>query len=200
MLFKSDKYVQSDSSESEDEYEYAPPRHFKPHHSKGGISKNQVGDKQIWLIKHPKDFKFKVKKLPINFKSFKSQIEIEKKTYEIVEQLEKNDQDDYNKFQIFSGKDSKYTPTNLKINKMYNINEKVQIPNINMEKVKIDRDDVPKVSNLKMRHFPTGYDGADFGETVSSASELEPKKKDKKEKKEKKGKKDKKDKKKKDKK
>jgi DNA-directed RNA polymerase I subunit RPA34 len=120
-----------------------------------------------------------------------------------------------------SKKDSKYsilTPSNssnsykfnrkLRVDRVYNVVESVEIPSIDYTKVVTPREDVRVVKRLMPQHFATGYNKSEGDVCTDDEAEL-PKqkkqkmeadgvkvKKDKKEKKEKKEKKDKKDKKK----
>ncbi|EMG49647.1 RPA34 DNA-directed RNA polymerase I subunit RPA34 [Candida maltosa Xu316] len=207
--YKSSEYINdSDSDLSEEEIkEYEPPRHFnKVSASKSSSSDFPSGlkDKEIWLIKTPRGFPIKeLKKLPISFtndgnESFK----VSNLSYQVNEDLNADVGDSNNKHTIFTQKKKSYKPVSGKISRFYSIHEVVQIPEINLDKVVVPRENVEKIKRLRMRHFPTGYGADDYEfedeeeeDDVDAGKVLKKAKTDEKEPKEKKHKKDKKDKK-----
>ena len=156
MAYKSDKYVNDvqSSDESDEEQVYEPPRHYKQ--VKLDKPVDIEDDKQIWLIKYPKQLDLsQVKSLPISFADSTGVFSNNNDNYEIKEQT-MNPED--NKYSVFvNDKNGGYTKTSTKINRFYNIGQTLSIPDINYHKVKKPRKNVPQVKNLKMRYFPTGY-------------------------------------------
>lgn len=157
------------------------------------LSKDSLTNKELWLIKLPSDFNIeKLNKLPVssNIGSI-TNFNIKDQEYSLEEDItaqsaaassvndsnknknkdttatttNNNNNNNNDKYSIFISKKNqlKINP-NLKFSRFYTISEKIKIPEINYNKVVIQRKDVEKEENLRMRHFPTGYDIDDFEE------------------------------------
>jgi DNA-directed RNA polymerase I subunit RPA34 len=201
--FKSSEYV-NDSDSDSDAGEFQPPKNFSKI-DKIDQFPGQLNNKEVWLIKVPKKFPVsKLSKLPVSFTSTSisngpKSFELKHTKYQVNEELLNVEDNSNTKYNILVNQ-GKYKKLQAPISRFYNISQSIQIPDIDYEKVVIARTDVDKVTNLRMRHFPTGYGANDYDE--AQAKEEEPPKKKQKlgeektvEKKEKKDKKDKKDKK-----
>ena len=103
-----------------------------------------------------------LKKLPISFsgKSAES-FKVNNLSYQVTEDLGASASDTNNKHTIFSLKRS-FRPLGEKISRFYSIHEVVDIPEIQLDKVVVPRQNVPKIKKLRMRHFPTGYGADDY--------------------------------------
>ena len=113
--------------------------------------------------KTPKGFPLTdLKKLPISFsgKSAES-FKVNNLSYQVTEDLGASASDTNNKHTIFSLK-KKFQTTREKISRFYSIHEVVDIPEIQLDKVVVPRQNVPKIKKLRMRHFPTGYGADDY--------------------------------------
>lgn len=216
MSIKSDKYVHESDDSDEEDYSYTPPKHYKSITGKDV----DLNGKQVWLIKYPKNLNVSnLPSLPINSngssilnihendESKDSSIDKMSKpfSYQISEEINGGN------YQIFVNDSQKFKTKNIKIDRVYNIRESTVIPQIDLNKVKKPRKNVPVVKGLRMRHFPTGYSAEDYIEAQSSqklddeiietddqkqdTKDDKKHKKDKKDKKDKKEKRDKKDKK-----
>ena len=82
-------------------------------------------------------------------------------SYQVTEDLGASASDTNNKHTIFSLKRS-FRPLGEKISRFYSIHEVVDIPEIQLDKVVVPRQNVPKIKKLRMRHFPTGYGADDY--------------------------------------
>ena len=212
---KSDKVVYD--SESGSEYEdkaFEPPKHFR----KIAIPTPQTTaqNKEIWLIKTPRGFPVsELKTLPVSFTATKVKndgvkpFKVQNSDFQVNEEH-------------FSADTAKYHIVNnellnKKIDRFFTIREVVRVPEINYDVMVEPRKDVEKATDLRMRHFATGYAAKDFKEAhpipeprldadgkvvkrakvaiENSEQKEDEESKDKKEKKEKKDKKDKKEKK-----
>lgn len=229
MIIDSDEGLTTDSEAEreleEKAVEFIPPRKYSKQVSLKcpEVLESLGKKKQIWLIKLPKDVDVSsIKEIPVNDDET---FQINEKSYSITEDITNTGLGKNGKFKILkpTKKDGKSSlnPTNdLNIVRFLDVYESVQIPDINYDKVVVQRKDVEKETGLRMRHFPTGYYIKDFeeakepvvpgpasnkkrnhneienGELEESSKKSKKDKKDKKEKKkEKKDKKDKKDKK-----
>lgn len=208
---KSEEFVYDSESGSEYEHEqYQPPKHFEK--ATLPASSASVEGKEIWLIKTPKGFPIsKLKTLPVSFTASKvsnegiAKVDVEGHQFQVNEDL-------------FASETAKYTVLrkdliNKRFDRFYTIREVVDLPAIDYNVAIKEREDVEKIPNLRMRHFPSGYSARDYDEAKVLESRLDEDgkvikkvkvemdkkdkkdKKDKREKKEKKDKKDKKDKK-----
>ncbi|RLV94566.1 DNA-directed RNA polymerase I subunit RPA34 [Spathaspora sp. JA1] len=219
-VYKSSEYISESDLSDDEEVKYQPPKHYHLQESKAKLDIKSIKDKEIWLIKTPKGFPLsELKTLPISFtatsvKQLHDPLKLKNgSSFSVDEELLVNPETgSVGKHSVFiksSSKNNKLKPCGLDISRMYNIRELVKIPEINYDDVVIPRENVPKIENLRMRHFPTGYGAGDYKfeeedavatETKSvkrdreedSKSEPEKEHKEKKHKKEKKEKKDKK--------
>ncbi|EGW32307.1 uncharacterized protein SPAPADRAFT_61386 [Spathaspora passalidarum NRRL Y-27907] len=215
-VYKSSEYISESDLSDDEEVEFQPPKHFHIHESKAKLDIKSIKDKEIWLIKTPKGFPIsELKTLPISFtatslKQHHDPLKLKNGSkFSIDEELLANPETgNAGKHSVFvksSSKTHKLKPSGLGISRMYNIRELVTIPDIKYEDVVIPRENVPRVDDLRMRHFPTGYGAGDykFEGDESVSTETKPAKRDReeskaepeKEHKEKKHKKDKKEKK-----
>ena len=169
--YKSSEYVDDSDLEDIEEQVFEPPKHYhKLSHPSKSLPKAK--DKEIWLIKTPKDFPLeKLKTLPIAFTKNRvaEPFDIVGSTYQVEEELSSTSASTIipsteinNKHTIFKAKHDSFRPTDLKISRFYNIKEVVNIPQIDFDKSRIPREDVPQLKRLRMRHFPTGYGEKDF--------------------------------------
>lgn len=177
MSVKSKDYISESESDAE-EVAYQPPRHYNPISAKEQLG--SVTGKEIWLIKVPKGFPInKVNSLPILFTAqsieegpepFIVEGSKENVAYQVNEEmlaLEASDR----KYVVLSRKSKGYRPiANAPITRFYNVCEKVLVPEINLETAIRPRHNVKKIPGLRMRHFPTGYDAADYSEAKPSES------------------------------
>ncbi|CAI4044409.1 hypothetical protein SUVZ_10G0560 [Saccharomyces uvarum] len=170
-------------SDSEDEVisnEFSIPNGFKKcKHLKNfpidSDNKKKPKQQQVWLIKFPSNVDIsKLKSLPIDFES-STTMSVDNHEYNIMENanieslLTQGNQsnmsllvpsEDKESLKIATtGKDS----TPLQFDKLFSISENSKVPAIDYKKVRVPRKDIPKVEGLKLEHFATGYDAADFG-------------------------------------
>ncbi|ODV65985.1 RNA polymerase I, subunit RPA34.5, partial [Hyphopichia burtonii NRRL Y-1933] len=157
--YKSDKYVGDVDSDSDHEIEFAPPKHYHQVDASKKF-KNQINDnKEIWLIKTPKNFPIsKLKSLPVSFTSTSitngpKTFDLGEKNYQVNEENLSNNEE-VRKYSLIA---NRKIVSNKKIDRFYHISEYVNIPKINYDQVKTPRENVKVIENLKMRHFPTGY-------------------------------------------
>jgi DNA-directed RNA polymerase I subunit RPA34 len=179
-----DSEVERDLEEKAVEF-IAPKKYTKKiDNKKPKILENLGKKEQIWLIKLPKDVDISsITKIPIgssssnnNNNSSSSEFEINGKYYNIIEDDSKTNsklgKNGNGKFQIFlpneKNNNTKFNSSKndneINITKFLDIVEKVKIPEINYNKVVIQRTNVEKQENLRMRHFPTGYYIKDYEE------------------------------------
>ncbi|KAI5965517.1 RPA34 [Candida theae] len=181
--YKSSEYVDDSDLEGDEEQVFEPPKHY---HKLSHPSKSfpKAKDKEIWLIKTPKDFPLeKLKTLPIAFTKNRvaESFDVGGSSYQVEEELSSASSsssilpttDINNKHTVFKAKHSSYKPTDLKITRFYNIKEVVNIPQIDFDKARIPREDVPQLKRLRMRHYPTGYGEKDFDISYDDGSDLE---------------------------
>ncbi|ODV94053.1 hypothetical protein PACTADRAFT_4010 [Pachysolen tannophilus NRRL Y-2460] len=172
--YLSNEYISdSESSGDEVEQEFQPPKNFEELTSKQ-TSKVDFKNKEVWLFKLPKGLNLKgLSGIPISFDFNSSTVFTtpnDNKQYSLQEDISQEDltsKSKNSKYTILSS--SKKEPAfkvlkNKPINRFYTISEKVSIPDINFEKARIQRKNVIKEENLRMRHFPTGYSAKDFKE------------------------------------
>lgn len=171
--YKSTEYVHdSDVSSDEEDYEFKPPKHYQKLENKSKLDDKNLKEKEIWLIKAPKGFPLKeLKSLPVSFtatsiksgpESFKVGGNSYKADEEFLLSTATGGNDDAGKHTIFFKHSKAFKSSNKPITRIYNIRETVKIPKIKIDDVVIPRQDVPKVDNLRMRHFPTGYGANDY--------------------------------------
>lgn len=192
MSTKSNQYINAldlESDSDSESYEYQAPKHFKPVETKSSKTSHKISkpNKSLYLIKYPKS-------LPIgSLKALSATITQDSKSYGVIQSPQTKD---LQKYKVFVN--GKVVEKN--IDKFLTINESVSLPTYDIDEVKIPRSDVPKVTGLKMRHFPSGYGAQDFFEEgtdntdTTHHSPIESEHKHKKQKKEKKEKSEKKDK------
>ncbi|CCG20894.1 Rpa34 protein [Candida orthopsilosis Co 90-125] len=180
--YKSSEYVDDSDLEEDQEQVFEPPKHYhKLSHPSKSLPKAK--DKEIWLIKTPKDFPLeKLKTLPIAFTKNRvaEPFDISGSSYQVEEELNPAASSSIiptteinNKHTIFKAKHNSYKPTDLKISRFYNIKEVVNIPQIDFDKARAPREDVPQLKRLRMRHYPTGYGEKDFEITYDGDSDVE---------------------------
>ncbi|KAG7664079.1 RPA34 [[Candida] subhashii] len=171
-VYKSSEYVQdSDVSSDEEDQEFKAPKHYHKLENKSKLDIKNLKEKEIWLIKAPKGFPLKdLKTLPVSFtatsiKSGPDSFKVDGNSYKVDEEFLSSTatgDDDSGKHTIFFKHSKAFKSSGQHISRVYNIRETVKIPKINFDQVVIPREDVPKIDNLRMRHFPTGYGANDF--------------------------------------
>lgn len=159
---KSEEFVYDSESGSEyDDVAYEKPKHFAkyelpPH-------KSSMKGKEMWLIKTPRGFPLsQLKTLPVSFAS-------KKISNDGVKTFDLNDAKYQANEDSFASDAAKYViidheKVHREISRFYTIREVVAVPEINYEKEVKPREDVQKLTGLKMRHFATGYSAKDFTE------------------------------------
>lgn len=211
---KSEEFIyDSDSGDDIEDHAFQAPKGF----SKVPMAapSTSAKDKEIWLIKTPKNFPIhKLKLLPVSFTAKKINSKNAPKPVEVNGEKYQVNED------VFVSDNAKYALLNeslqkRQIDRYYTLRQVIDIPGIDFDKVFQPREDVPQIEGLKMRHFATGYGAHDFEEAQPIAEprldengkllkrgreedekpEEKPEKKQKKEKKHKKDKKEKKEKK-----
>lgn len=212
----SNEYILDSESDSESGtiQNFKAPSDYKKceHLKKFSLKKlTKKSEEQVWLINIPASLDIsKLKTLPIDFKRTSSVV-VDKQSYEIEQEKNKDNSnlvvlvpdDKRDSLEVLTKDDKPF-----EFDKIFTISESTDIPDIQYEKVRIPRENVPVVGGLITRHFATGYDANDFGITeevsekkkehskkrhhVHDDSEVAPSKKKKKDKKEKKSKKEKK--------
>ncbi|KAL3230579.1 DNA-directed RNA polymerase I subunit RPA34 [Nakaseomyces bracarensis] len=219
------EYV-SDSDSDDEVVKYQPPADYKKckHLKKFPISELNK-NKELWLLKLPKNVDLSnLKSLPLDAGSKISEIDLNNKHYKVIQNTSSKEGSDNTNLSLLIPKEDKeslkvaHNKENKTVyfDKVFTICETAPIPSIDVEKVRVPRENVPKVEGLITRHFATGYDAEDFGIEEVSVPKVDKKedkehskkrshdeaqetpskhKKSKKEKKEKKDKKDKKEKK-----
>ena len=168
-----------ESASSDDEIvqeEYEPPRSYD---QVDGLSlvKELTHDYlkdhpklQLWLIKYPDELDVsQIKQLPINSIGDSESFDVDKKSFDIAEDLTAIDDTNNSKDQKYSlllpEKSSTYTAEKpKKITRFFNISEKIEIPAIDWDTVIAQKPKVKPIANLRMRHFPTGYYIKDYKE------------------------------------
>ncbi|KAG5421285.1 RPA34 [Candida metapsilosis] len=169
--YKSSEYVDDSDLEEDQVQPFEPPKHYhKLSHSSKSLPKTK--DKEIWLIKTPKNFPLeKLKTLPIAFTKNRvaESFEVSGSSYQVEEELSPASSSSIiptteinNKHTIFKAKHNSFKPTDLKISRFYNIKEVVNIPQIDFDKARVPRENVAQLKRLRMRHYPTGYSEKDF--------------------------------------
>ncbi|KAH3670283.1 hypothetical protein WICMUC_004936 [Wickerhamomyces mucosus] len=162
----SKEYI-SDSSDSEIEDNFTVPKGYHQVKKFHPLPKN-LNNKEIWLIKTPKNFDFKnLSKIPISFNPLEQSQSFENNglNYSCNEDLTNNNlQFDINKFKILkpSNENNLKIDKDLKIDKFYNIKQTVTIPEIQFHKVFKQRQNVRVIKGLKPQHFATGYQSTDL--------------------------------------
>ncbi|ODV64564.1 DNA-directed RNA polymerase I subunit RPA34 [Ascoidea rubescens DSM 1968] len=172
---KSQEYIGDSDSEldNNDQYVFHPPTNYVQVKNFNSISPSHLKDKQIWLIKTPKNFSFKtIKKLPVNFGKQASVLDFNDKSYKLKENSFNSTAEPFTsslKYRILLPASSDNTlkiQSDLEINKFFTISESVPIPEINYDKVIKPRKDVKKIKNINMRNFPSGYGLHDYKEST----------------------------------
>lgn len=194
--------------------EFTVPNDFKKLKHLKNFDLDNEKDNEVWLFQLPKDLDLSsLKSIPVEFNGEKTTLVLNNKTFDVeLDELQSKDNSHLSLLVPQKNNDSKLKPFGKKFKRVIKINEVRNIPKIDYDKVRVPRENVPKIEGLIMRHFATGYDAKDFGvgetaksstkkrsheETVEKESKKnkEDDKNDKKEKKSKKSKKEKKDKK-----
>lgn len=125
---------------------------------------------QLWLIKYPDELDLsQIKQIPISSIGAPGSFEVNKKPFNITEDLTAIDDTNNSKDQKYSlllpERSSAYRAEKpKKITRFFNISEKVQIPAINWDTAIIQKPKVKPIEHLRMRHFPTGYYIKDYKE------------------------------------
>ncbi|AET39957.1 DNA-directed RNA polymerase I subunit RPA34 Ecym_5185 [Eremothecium cymbalariae DBVPG len=147
------------------------PRGYKQCQHLNKFNKPSKADKkEVWLLKVPKSLDIsKLKTLPIDFTGdAPSELSLGDRKYLLREDLLQEDQQAQdskgNKFSIMvpNNEDNLTVDCKLSIAKFFNVSEAVDIPAIQYDQIRTPRQDVLKVTGLKMRHFATGYNAEDF--------------------------------------
>lgn len=167
--FKSAEYVADSGSDSDaEENQFQLPKNFNKYTSQNKFP-SEINNKEVWLIKVPKGFPIKkLSNLPVSFTSTSlengpQKIKIDESLYQVNEELLNSADVTNNKYKVLVN-NGKYIPFKSSIERFYNIRESIDIPEINYDKVVKNRKNVKKVTNLRMRHFPTGYSAHDYDE------------------------------------
>lgn len=125
---------------------------------------------QLWLIKAPKELSVsKINKVGISSIGEVEEFDVGGKSYKIEEDLTSLTTDNTIGDQKYSlllpSNTSKYSPQGpIKFSRFFNISEDVTIPSVDWDKVKTAKPKVKQATNLRMRHFPSGYYIKDYKE------------------------------------
>ncbi|CCK69231.1 DNA-directed RNA polymerase I subunit RPA34 KNAG_0C01180 [Huiozyma naganishii CBS 8797] len=218
----SKEYISDSESETETVQQQVPQftvptgykkcKHLKSIQLSKKIAKKN-GDQELWLFKLPANLDIsKLKTLPVGANGAQTilnnniQYSIESNSNAISENSNLTLLIPDASREALEPCNDKKSGKPIQFNKIFTISETKTIPDINFDKVRVPRENVPKVDGLITRHYASGYDESASEETStkkrshkeSIATEVEEKgtkKKTKKDKKDKKKKKEKKDKK-----
>ncbi|CCF59092.1 hypothetical protein KAFR_0G00590 [Kazachstania africana CBS 2517] len=183
----SKEYVSDSDVESDDNGQVfvAPADYKKCKHLKkfpvDRLKDLRKSNSEIWLINFPASLDIsKLKTLPVtdngstSVKVSESLYEIEQNAKDAVENLSVLiPDDDRESLVVLNNKKD----ANVKFDKVFTISESKDIPDVDVEKLKVSRKDVPQVDGLIMRHFATGYDAKDFDVTENVSTETKSSKK-----------------------
>lgn len=138
--------------------DYKRVKHLKKFHKK-------KGNEQLWLIKLPRNLDpEKIKSLPSSFNDPEQLIPIEGKfQYTIGEDKTQKGGPDSSNLSLLvpdEGRESLKISghgRSLQFDKVLNVSEIVQIPEVDYKKFAVPRSNVVKVEGLVTRHFASGY-------------------------------------------
>lgn len=234
----SNEYISDSDSETESGNNvFQVPRFSVPHDFKKvkhlkHIPHLNSKDHELWLFKVPRDLDVsELKSLPVAEVGHNGQLKIKNQDFEVeLDELESKDNsnmavlsthhkesgpsDTLHIVKKSHHKGAKKVDDPIHFDKIFTINKTKDIPKIQYDKVRLPRENVPKIEGLIVRHHATGYGDDEeeeqqqptetknnkrkHEEEVSTTTEEQPKQEKKKSKKSKKSKKDKKKKEKKD--
>jgi len=170
----SNEFISDSESDNEMEQTFKVPSDFKKcdHLKKFPLDKlTKKSEEEVWLINIPGHLDIsKLETLPIDFKRTSS-VTVDKQTYEIEQEKNKDNsnlvimvpESKRDSLKILTKQDKP-----LQFDKIFTISESTDIPDINYERVRTERENVPVVEGLITRHFATGYNAADFGISETS--------------------------------
>lgn len=186
----SNEFVSDSDSEETSYNEFRVP-HFevpkdykKLKHLKNVPLLNNSTDKdhELWLFKVPKNLEIsKMKSLPLDGNS---QFQIDERVFKI----ELNDLETQNSSNMTILSADKNDKNNdilkilnkknkiLNFDKIFTINYTKNIPDIQYDKIKVPRKNVPKIEGLKVRHFATGYEEEEEEKVTNQKKETQQKK------------------------
>ena len=157
--------------------DYKKLKHLKnvPLFSNNNNNNSTDKDHELWLFKVPKDLDIsKIKSLPLDKES---QFQVDGRNFKIeLDDLETRNNSNMailstDKDDILKILNKKHQIVNF--NKIFTINYTTNIPNIQYDKIKVPRQNVPRIEGLKVRHFATGY----YEEEEEEKQQNEPKEK-----------------------
>ena len=168
----SNEFVSDSDSEETSHNEFRVPHYEVPkdykklkHLKSVPLLNNSVDkDHELWLFKVPKNLDIsKIKSLPLDGHS---QFQVHDKIFKV--ELNNSEAQNDSNMTILAFDNNDKNKGILKIlnkknrvlnfNKIFTINYTTNIPDIQYDKIKVPRENVPIIEGLKVRHFATGYD------------------------------------------